>query len=81
VRVAREHQPEACVVVVTARAEDHGKALAEPGACIVADKPLDYEQFTKAITECQAHGGPGAHGRCHMRSRAQQPELAKLRRR
>lgn len=81
VRVTREHSPRACLVVVTARAEEKGRELADAGACIVVDKPLDLESVTKAISECRARGGPGAHGRCHHRSLSGAPTLTKLRRR
>jgi DNA-binding response OmpR family regulator len=67
VRVTRERVPEACVVVATARAGENERTLLDAGACIVTDKPLDYEAVTKAITECRARGGPAVHGRCHMR--------------
>ncbi len=81
VRVACERLPEACVVVATARAVETERTLVEAGACIVTDKPLDYEAVTKAITDCRARGGPGAHRRCHMRSRAHDPTLVHLHRR
>jgi DNA-binding NtrC family response regulator len=63
VRAARERHPEACVVVMTARVEEAEKALAEGGACIVVDKPLDYDALARAVAECRLHGSPGARGR------------------
>ena len=41
VDAARRHNPDACLVVVTARPEQHEKRLTDAGACLVADKPLD----------------------------------------
>ncbi len=81
VRATRARLPTACLVVVTGQAREYEKTLAEAGTCIVADKPLDYAEVTKAIAECRARGGPGAHGRCHMRSRHHDPTLAPLRHR
>jgi len=81
VRVTREHSPHACLVVVTAEAEEKGSELADAGACIIVDKPIDFEGVTKVISDCRAHGGPGAHGRCHRRSAGCEPPLTKLRRR
>ena len=81
VRVTREHSPRACLVVVTARADDNDQELADAGACIIVDKPVDFEGITKVIAECRSHGGPGAHGRCHQRSPGREPPLTKLRRR
>jgi DNA-binding response OmpR family regulator len=80
-RMARGSQPEACVVVVTAKAEEAANALAEAGACIVADKPLDYDELTRAVAACRAHGGPGAHGRCNIRLRPHGPALVPMCRR
>lgn len=42
VRVAREKLPNACVVIVAADAGDIARSLFAEGACVVADKPLDY---------------------------------------
>jgi CheY-like chemotaxis protein len=81
VRTARETHPHACVVVVTAKAHQAWPALVEAGACIIADKPLEYDEVTRAIADCRARGGPGAHGRCHMRSRPHGQQVVPLRRR
>lgn len=81
VRATREHQPDACLVVVTAKADEHRQTLVDAGACIVADKPVDYAEVAQAVAECRARGGPGAHGRCQMRSRAGGTHLIRLRRR
>lgn len=80
VRAARRHQPHACLVVATARAEEKCTDLVDAGVCIVADKPFEYEEITKAVADCRARGGPGAHGRCHMRSRPHGHQLVPLRR-
>jgi CheY-like chemotaxis protein len=80
VRAARERHPHACVVVATARAEEKVHDLVSAGACIVADKPLEYGEVTKAIHDCHARGGPGPHGRCQMRSRPHGHQLVPLRR-
>lgn len=78
-RAARENQPHACLVVATARAEENLSDLVNAGACIVADKPLEYEAVTKEIADCRSRGGPGQHGRCHMRSRPHGHQLVPLR--
>gem|GEM_PF-3864736 len=52
-------------------------SLVKAGACIVAEKPLEYEEATRAVGECRARGGPG---RCHMRSRPRGHQLVPLRR-
>ncbi len=80
VRSARVHAPEACVVVVTARAQESEQTLTEAGACLVTDKPLAYDAIMKTITDCRTHGGPGGHGRCHMRSRPHASGAEPLRR-
>jgi CheY-like chemotaxis protein len=69
VRVTRERQPHACLVVVTARAAESHDTLAQAGACIVADKPIDYHTITRTVTDCRSRGGPGAHGKCHVKLR------------
>ena len=79
VRATRETQPRACVVVVTARATEEQHTLAQAGACIISDKPINYEGVTQAVADCRLRGGPGAHGQCHMRARREEP-LISLRR-
>lgn len=79
-KAARKHQPHACVVVVSTLTEQRYRDLVDAGACIVADKPFEYDEITKAVTECRARGGPGAHGKCHMRSRPEEHSLVPLRR-
>jgi len=68
VQATRTHLPTACLVVISSRAEDHAEALARAGACIIADKPMDYEGVTNSVHQCRARGGPGVSGRCHMRA-------------
>jgi CheY-like chemotaxis protein len=80
VRVTRERNPHACVVVVTGKAAEHHERLVEAGACIVTDKPLDYEAVMQAIGECRSRGGPGLHRKCHVKSKGHGP-LLPLRRR
>jgi CheY-like chemotaxis protein len=79
VRAARQRLPESCLVVVTARADETQKSLVDAGVCIVMDKPVDYDGVTKAVADCRARGGPGAHGKCHLRSRALTSEPIPLR--
>jgi CheY-like chemotaxis protein len=80
VRAVRKHQPHACLVVATARAEEKYADLVDAGACIVADKPFEYGTITKEIADCRSRGGPGPHGRCHMRARPHGHQLVPLRR-
>lgn len=80
VRAARVHHPRACLVVVSEMADQHEQALAAAGACIIADKPLDYDAMTRALTECQTRGGPGAHGHCYMTGRLPGPARVRTRR-
>jgi two-component system response regulator QseB len=79
-QATRAHQPEACVVVATAKADDRCAELLESGACMVADKPLEYAAVAKEIADCRARGGPGPHGRCQMRSRPHGERVVSLRR-
>jgi DNA-binding NtrC family response regulator len=81
VRAARHHRPHACVIVVSARARENATTLAEAGACIIADKPMAYDEVTEAIAQCRARGGPGSHGRCHLRSSELGAKVIELRRR
>jgi CheY-like chemotaxis protein len=80
VRAAREHQPHACLVVATAKAQEKWADLVNAGACIIADKPMEYDAVTKEIASCRAKGGPGHHGRCHMRSQPHGHQLVPVRR-
>jgi DNA-binding NtrC family response regulator len=50
------HAPRACVVVVTADA--FTDRLHEAGACIVHEKPVDYDAVISSIDACRARGGP-----------------------
>jgi DNA-binding response OmpR family regulator len=80
-RAARAHQRDACLVVATARAEEKHGDLVDAGACIVSDKPFAYAEVVREIGACRARGGPGPHGRCHMRSLPHGHQLMPLRRR
>jgi DNA-binding response OmpR family regulator len=80
IRAARQHQPHACLVMATGRAEEEWTDLLDAGACIVSDKPFEYDVVTKEVAACRAAGGPMAHGRCAMRSRPRGQQLASLRR-
>ena len=76
VRATRRHLPQACLIVATAKATEHEEALTQAGACIVTDKPLDYEGVTKAIAECHARGGRGLQGGCYMKSKIEPGDIA-----
>ncbi len=80
VRATRKHHPRACLVVASSRVTDKGASLVDSGACIVADKPFEYDAITQAIGACRARGGPGAHGKCYMRSQPRGHQLVPLRR-
>jgi len=68
VRAAREHLPDACLIVTSTRAKEHEATLTGAGACLVAGKPFDYDAITKAVGECRARGGGGpGHARCQLR--------------
>jgi CheY-like chemotaxis protein len=69
VRAARLHQPHACLIVATARAEESLAGLLHAGACIVADKPFEYGAVTREVVDCRSRGGPRLGGTCHMRAR------------
>ena len=64
VKAAREHQPNACLLVTTTRGADHA---VDGDVCIVLQKPITYEVMVSTVNECRARGGP-VHGRCHLRS-------------
>lgn len=65
VRVARQYQPRACIFCSTVRPT----SAAPDGACHVFSKPVDYENFTHAVAECQARGGLACNGLCHWKRR------------
>jgi hypothetical protein len=80
VTASRAAQPNACLVVVTSKAEERLDDLVAAGACIVADKPVRYDEVTRLICDCRAGGGPDAPRLCHMRRRDPQRQLMRLRR-
>ena len=51
VAAAREHVPTACVVVVTAESGEEEATLRAAGACIVAGKPLRYDDVVKTMAD------------------------------
>ncbi|HEY8078726.1 MAG TPA: response regulator [Labilithrix sp.] len=80
VEATRLHQPHACIVVVTSAADGDVRALIDAGVCVIADKPIDYDEVTAGVRECRASGGSGLHGRCHLRSHKGEPKRVRLRR-
>jgi CheY-like chemotaxis protein len=79
VRAARQRQPDACVVVATARANEAHARMVAAGACMVVDKQVEYSEITDAVGQCRARGGRRS-GRCHMRSGPDGQPLVSLRR-
>lgn len=69
-RAARECSPQACLVVASARGSERHHELTAAGACIVADKPFDYDAIANAIRECRQRGGPASRGDCWLRAQA-----------
>ncbi len=78
VQAARAHAPNACIIVTSTRGRENEATLA--GACMVADKPIDYDAITQAVGACRTRGGPPTNGRCHLRSPVNQAPT-RLRRR
>lgn len=66
-RTCRDKQPQACLVVVSGRAAQMQSALAESGACLISDKPLDYDAVLRAISDCRARQGSSTPHVCHVR--------------
>jgi len=58
VRLARSHQPDACIFLVTAR-----QPPPVDGACQVFEKPFAYDAITSTVARCRARNG----GRCYFR--------------
>jgi CheY-like chemotaxis protein len=69
IRATREQQPGACLVVTTSRGVEREHELAHAGACMVADKPIDYDAATGAVLACRAGGGRAGHGACPLRAK------------
>ena len=67
-RIARERQPNACVVIVTARALDVATSLLAEGACVVADKPLDYAALFSFLATCRARSARERHEGIFLRA-------------
>ncbi len=58
-RAARRIVPASCVVVATGRAVERGDELRREGACVVAGKPIDYDEILHALSACPAHERDG----------------------
>ena len=56
VRLARRHQPDACVFMVTAT-----QPSPVDGACHVFEKPFAYDAITSAVARCRAREGGGCY--------------------
>ncbi len=68
VEIARQHQPDACIVVVSVRAAQQFTRLMTLGACIVADKPLDYWKLTSLLDACRDRRAGEGHRRALLAS-------------
>jgi CheY-like chemotaxis protein len=55
-RAARESLPDACIVVTHQGRADPG-VLRGAGACVVLEKPIQYDAMLVAIAACRAQGG------------------------
>jgi len=62
VRAARQHAPGACLIVTTAKAS--AQHLYDAGACMLHEKPVEYDTLVDAVRECRARGGSDG-GACH----------------
>jgi CheY-like chemotaxis protein len=78
-RAARESSPTACIVVTNRGVADRNR-LEDDGACLVLEKPLEYEAMHRAIAACRAAGGH-AGPRCARRCPGVWDELVALHRR
>ena len=78
-RAARESSPTACIVV-TNRGVANTPRLEDDGACLVLEKPIEYEAMHRAILACRAVGGH-AGPRCARRCPGVRGELAAIHRR
>ena len=67
-RAVAAHSPCACRVVISARARENAEPLVRAGACLVADKPLAYDDLVAALGRCRARGGQG-HPGCPIAAR------------
>jgi CheY-like chemotaxis protein len=59
-RATRQHQPRACLVVMSAGARSRDK-FDYGEACIVAQKPLDSGSLVPKLLACHARGNHGSH--------------------
>jgi CheY-like chemotaxis protein len=74
VEAARSHSPDTCVVVTTAKALEKYDELAQSGACIISDKPVDVDAITLAVGACRKMGGPAPEG-CPLRKDLERLQL------
>jgi DNA-binding NtrC family response regulator len=75
VRAARRHAPEACVIVSTGRRAG-ALPLLEAGACVVHDKPVDYEAIISAINACRARRTADGDLVCPRKTSAAPPPVS-----
>jgi CheY-like chemotaxis protein len=78
-RAARESSPTACIVVTNRGAANRSR-LEDDGACLVLEKPIEYEVMHREITACRAVGGH-AGPRCARLCPGVRGELAAIHRR
>ena len=78
-RAARAGCPNACIVVTDQSAQGP-RDLESEGACLVLDKPIEYDAVHLAIAACRAHGGY-AGARCALRHPGVAEGLARVHRR
>ena len=79
IRAARESSPNACIVV-TDQGATAPRDLENAGACLVLEKPIEYEAVHHAIAACRAVGGH-AGPRCAMRCPGVGQKLTEIHRR
>jgi len=72
-KAVRELSPHACVVLTTT----HHPKNHHDHACLMVEKPIDYDALTCAIHQCRKHGGhEGCE--CQRHSPERQPELSQM---
>jgi len=75
-RTARECLPNACIMVTHQGRADPG-VLQDAGACIILEKPIQYDAMLGAITACRARGGHDG-SRCARRTPGVGEKLVQL---
>ena len=78
-RAARRSSPTTCIVVTNRGAANRSR-LEDDGACLVLEKPIEYEAMHREIAACRAVGGH-AGPRCAKRCPGVRGELATIHRR